>query len=860
MATWESTGINGLDKVLCGLRKGDNVVLQVDSIDDFGKFVTPYIQQSIKDQRNIVYVRFAAHRPLVDDHPQITVYNLEAMNGFESFSSEVHNIISKHGFGAYYVFDCLSDLLKAWATDLMIGNFFKVTCPYLFELDTIAYFAILRDHHSFQTVARIRETTQLLLDIYHFDDSIYVHPLKVWNRYAPTMFLPHRQNGDEFSPVISSIDASKLLSRISQKSARDSERQLDYWDKLFIQANKLGESTECSKQVQGIKSELCRLIIGSEKRISEMSQKYFSLEDLMSIKSRLVGSGFIGGKAAGMLLAQNILLQEKELNWTDYMEPHDSFYVGSDVFYSYVVENGWWKLLMQQKTKEGYFDVAPEIQRNFLKGKFPAQIRERFQEIIEYYGQSPIIVRSSSLLEDSFGNAFAGKYESIFLVNQGDPDQRYKAFENAVRRVYASTMSQEALAYRLHRGLDEHDEQMALLVQRVSGSYKKSDFFPDLGGVGISYNTFVWNKELDPKAGMLRLVFGLGTRAVDRVKDDYPQTIALDKPMLRPHAAREDMIRFSQRKVDVLNLSENELTTYEADKVLNDNPELNISLIAAEDMETQQKRKELGLKAQRSWILTFENLLTKTNFTETMQRMLKTLEKHYDYPVDVEFTVNFSGEEDFRINIVQCRPLQTKGIKAGVNIPKHIDSEKILISSEGHTMGGNISQTISRLIYIDPERYVALPNSEKYSIARIIGKLNHLINDKELMPVMLMGPGRWGTTTPSLGVPVNFGEINKTTILVEMAYEAGQLMPELSFGSHFFQDLVESDIFYLALYPQKKGVVFNYDKIEGMDNMLNELVPEAENYSDVIKVFEFNDSPLQIISNLISQKSVCFFK
>src|SRR4030042_270471 len=141
--------------------------------------------------------------------------------------------------------------------------------------------------------------------------------------------------------------------------------------------------------------------------------------------------------------------------------------------------------------------------------------------MIEYFGQSPIIVRSSSLLEDAFGNAFAGKYESVFCVNQGSPEQRYADFEEAVRTVYASTMSEDALTYRLERGLDQQDEQMALLVQRVSGSYRNGYFFPDLAGVGMSHNAFVWKPDLDPKAGMPRLVFGVGTKICTRVGADY---------------------------------------------------------------------------------------------------------------------------------------------------------------------------------------------------------------------------------------------------------------------------------------------------------------------------------------------------
>ena len=859
MTAWASTGFENLDKILCNIKKGDNIVWQVDSVEDYHHFVAPYVDKALKDGRNVVYMRFAHHRPLIKDKAGITTYQLDAKSGFESFSTQVHAIISSEGTEAYYVFDCLSDLLSAWATDLMVGNFFMVTCPYLFELDTIAYFAILRNHHSFQTIARIRETTQLLLDVYNFEENFYVHPLKVWKRYSPTMFLPHMQQGGKFAPVISSIDASKLFSHISQKSPGDSARFLDHWDRLFMKADNLTGIEPDSKKAKELVKKLCGIMIGREKRISHLAQENFTLEDLMDIKGRLVGSGFIGGKAAGMLIAQKILSKDKSFDWNQNLESHDSFYVGSDIFYSYIVENGWWKLLMKQKTKDGYFETAPEMKENILRGKFPEQIRERFQEITEYFGQSPIIVRSSSLLEDSFGNAFAGKYESLFLVNQGDPQQRYNEFEEAVRRVYASTMDANALEYRLQRGLDQQDEQMALLVQRVSGSYKNGYFFPDLAGVGVSYNTFVWNSELDAAAGMLRLVFGLGTRAVDRVEDDYPQTIALDKPLLRPYGKKADAVKFSQHKVDLLDTNQNCLSTVDFSDLLKEDININLKLLATKDLQLERKIKELGLNTQKSWLLTFEKLLSKTNFTQVMQKLLKTLESNYKYPVDVEFTINFIDDDSFRINLVQCRPLQTKGLKANVQIPKDIKSDNILFSSSGFTMGGCISQQIRRIIYIEPQAYVEASISQKYSIARVIGKLNRQIISREVMPTILLGPGRWGTTTPSLGVPVSFSEINKIAVLVEIAYHGGNLMPELSFGTHFFQDLVESDIFYSALFPQKESVAFNSEQLLEMPNMLTSFLPEEKTYENVIRVYETNTNQLQIMCDIVSQKVVCFF-
>ena len=432
MAGWASTGIDGLDAVLTGLEKGDNVVWQVDSIDGFAAFVDPYVERAKQQGRKLIYLRFANHQPLVQPDSGIKIYNLDAGSGFESFTTQVHAIITEEGKEVYYVFDCLSHLLDAWATDLMIGNFFMVTCPYLFELDTIAYFALLRDRHSFKTIARIRETTQLLLDLYNIGGKNCLHPLKVWKRYSPTMFLPHFQQQEKFVPITSSVDSSKLLSYISERGLKPAERALDYWDNLFLHAKEISALPRALQQDrQEMIERLCKIMIGRDERMLSLATKHFTLEDLHAVKSRLIGTGFIGGKVVGMLLANKIVAKDK-LDLGRHLEPHDSFYVGSDVFYTYLVENGCWKLRVEQKTKEGYFKVAAELREKILSGKFPDQIREQFQEMIEYFGQSPIIVRSSSLLEDAFGNAFAGKYESIFCVNQGSPEQRYADFEEAV--------------------------------------------------------------------------------------------------------------------------------------------------------------------------------------------------------------------------------------------------------------------------------------------------------------------------------------------------------------------------------------------------------------------------------------------
>ena len=292
-----STGIKGLDKTLNYLQMGDNVVFQVESIEDYKTFVIPYVTAALEKGRRVVYMRFAQHPPILESAGKVATYKLNADIGFESFSTQVHNIIHKEGRDVFYVFDCLSDLLLTWATDLMIGNFFVITCPYLFELNTVAYFSILRNRHSFKTIARIRETAQVLLDVYNYQGKLCVHPVKAWQRYSPTMFLPHIVENDEFVPIMNSADASNLFSYLTQAAAGNAERNLDYWDRIFLQAKDLLESPKDAKEKQKMIEQLARVLIGREKRMIDLVKEYFTLEDLIEIKERLIGTGFIGGKS-----------------------------------------------------------------------------------------------------------------------------------------------------------------------------------------------------------------------------------------------------------------------------------------------------------------------------------------------------------------------------------------------------------------------------------------------------------------------------------------------------------------------------------------------------------------------------------
>ena len=855
----QSTGMKGLDNIIDGLRPGDNVVWRVDDIRFYRDFAALFVKRALEEKRRVVYIRFGSHAPLLDEKDNIKTYTLDAAKGFESFTREVNNIVTKEGEGVYYVFDCLSELLPAWATDFMVGNFFRVTCPHLADMNTIAYFAVLRNSFTHRTVARIRKTAQIFLDVYHFEEHDYIHPLKVAERYSPTMFLPHVKRDEAFEPVTDSNAATNLLSSISGKGIESLRRNLDYWDRLFLRAEYLLDTPSSEEEKRAMVEQICRVMITQDRKIFSLAAEHFTLEDLLRIKSRMIGTGFIGGKAVGMLLAGKIMSKDRSFDWHQFLEPHDSFFLGSDVFYAYIVHNDLWDLHMEQRTEEGYFKAAARLKDRILQGKFLREIEEQFQQMIDYFGTAPIIVRSSSLLEDSFGNAFAGKYESIFCANQSTPEQRYFYFSQAVRQIFASTLNEDALVYRLRRGLDRVDEQMALLIQRVSGVYRKNYFFPDLAGVGHSHNMYVWTKKMKPEAGMLRLVLGLGTRAVNRVEGDYARMVALDAPLLKPHAGVKDERRFSQHHVDIINLPENRFQTVPFQNLIDEKLDINIEEIASRDDEAIQMMKERGKKGREFWILNFDRLLSESVFLDKLKKALKVLESTYQYPVDIEFTVNFADNGKFRINLLQCRPLETKGLGKRVKIPKNIKPERIFFESKGDFLGGNISQGIKQVISVNEERYNELPLTNKYDIARIVGRLNKMIKSREESPTLLLGPGRWGSTTPSLGVPTNFSEISNIAILGEISSASGDLMPELSFGTHFFQDLVEAQIFYVALFPDKEDIVFNREWLHAQTNIFEKLLPEFGKYRDVINVYDVTRNKLQIMSDVLTQKVICFF-
>ncbi|MFO7772875.1 MAG: PEP/pyruvate-binding domain-containing protein [Dehalococcoidia bacterium] len=866
------TGLASLDELLQGLRLGDNVVWQVDQLEDYPFFAQAFAGQVIRDGLDCVYLRFAPHAAILESQPGLTITTIDPSYGFDYFAGEVHRIIEERGRKVCYIFDNLSALVDEWATDELLANFFQVTCPYLLEVDSVAYFALRRGQHGHGAIARIRNTTQILIDVYHVGGDMYIHPLKVWGRYSPHMFVPHRIAAKGLEPILRSGDAATILATASKRPITISSESIAPWDTVYrtlVQHNEAQpNSPNMTPETMVLKESLSRMMLGNHRTLNQLSDRYLTLDDLLKVRSRLIGSGRIGGKAAGMLIARSVLLADQErIDFSPVLEEHDSFYIGSDVFFTFLVNNGLFQLRLElTRTGKLSREEFTKLEQKFLEGNFPEEIMEQFRSMIDYYGQAPIIVRSSSLLEDGFTDAFAGKYRSEFCANQGSPEKRLDIFLKAIKLVYASALNPDALAYRHKRGLEEGDEQMAVLVQRVSGMPYEKFFFPSLAGVAFSRNLYAWTSRIDSKKGMIRLVFGLGTRAVNRVSGDYPRMIAVSHPKIRPEIGME-VAKYSQRMVDVLNLEENTFVTEPFIELIKGDRYPGLNLLTSEITDGYLRdwfATPSGGTAQ-DLVLTFNKLINQTELVNIVGEMLIRLEEAWGQPVDIEFTAHVDGQNNsVRVNLLQCRSLRVPTLSGTrISTPENLPGEQVLFRSNRAINAGVVSD-IRYIIYIDPKKYAALATVDtKRSVGRVIGKLNDELRRME-GKVMSMGPGRWGSNNIELGVNVGYADIDATAVLVEIAREEAGHTPEVSYGTHFFQDLVESDILYLPVYPDDATTDFNTEFFFRSPNILRELLPELSDFEDVVHVTDVPRATEGALAKVVvdpeTRNAVCFLE
>jgi len=624
--------------------------------------------------------------------------------------------------------------------------------------------------------------------------------------------------------------------------------ELAPWDLLFVQGLAFESApperrAQIEHHLREIVVVLIKGMISDQLDFVRVAREYFTIRDLKEIYDRRIGRGKIGGKAAGMLLAYKIIQRESERHGVDVagcLAIPDSYFIGSDVFYDFHASNNLFPYMNQKyKSLERMLEDYPAAFAAYLNSQMPDYVERALARLLERIGRAPLIVRSSSLLEDNFGKSFAGKYDSFFLPNQGAFEENLEALTGAIKKVYASVIRSEALIYRETVGLTDYDERMAVLIQKVEGARYRGYFLPAVAGVAFSKNPYRWSPRIRVEDGMLRLVTGLGTRAVERVDNDYPRMVALSHPTLRPEQSPGAVRRYSQHQIDVLDLHANAFKTMPVIDVLGaDYPSLG-AIMSLDRGDYVQPFANRPLSMERhDLIVTFDRLLAHKPFVETMRGMLRVIEKAYGRPVDVEFAgdvISTYPDLRFKVTLLQCRPLSVRQPEQRYLIPDNIPPDTILFTANRQVPHG-YANGIRYIVYVDPRVYAHIPDANtRFEIGRVVGRLNQALAGA---PFVLMGPGRWGSSNAMLGVKVTYADIYNTKVLIEVAREDEGSVPELSYGTHFFLDLVEANIYPLPLYPDDPSTVYQDDFFTSAANALPQLLPADEAYAPYLKVID----------------------
>ena len=616
------------------------------------------------------------------------------------------------------------------------------------------------------------------------------------------------------------------------------------------------------EEVMGLRVALLRNFISEHLEFLRIAKHYLTIRDMPPVVDHTIGSaaghGRVGGKAAGMLLGHKIIKSQRRKEYGDLIRLPASYFLRTDVFEDFLSLNGLTRYQHQKyKSPEEIRNEFPAIQEVFRNGQFPEYVIKQCRSMLKQLGKHPIIVRSSSLLEDHFKAAFSGKYQSLFLGNQGAFDQRLSQLLAAIGEVFASGIAPDPLIYRKERDLLDYDEKIGILIQKVVGFKYRHFFLPAFAGVAFSRNDYTWNPRIQEKDGLMRIVMGLGTRAVDRVGDDYPRLVPLSAPTLRPETTLQAQKKYSQTHIDVINLKTNSYEVIPLQDLWGPEqmPGIEKILSIEKDDMLQTPFKNIPPSEYPAGVITFENLLKNTDFPHTMRDILQVLEDAYECPVDIEFS--YDGQH---LYMLQTRPLVRQFEDKAVTIPKDIPAQDAIFSTQRFVRNGRIDN-IDYVIYCDPQAYLQLQDDHKrYQLARTIGKLNHALADKTFI---LLGPGRWGSNNIRLGIPVQYSEINNTKALIEIAHREGDYTPEVSFGTHFFLDLVEKGIHYLPLFPDDGDNTFQAEFFHETPNTLKSVLPDTKDQESLIKLIDVNSMgngrPLQLRMNARQNYALAYF-
>ena len=470
-----------------------------------------------------------------------------------------------------------------------------------------------------------------------------------WQRRLETIRDLHTDN--YFANNLGSTLLEQLIDEVlknQDKATQDVELtfnpEIAPWAMLFDQGKLYDalpppELEKVKHHLEEIKVVLIKRLLSDQLPFIHVAKQVFSINDLNWIYERLIGSGKVGGKAGGMLLAWHIL-ERANHDYGPHIAKHvtipDTYFIGSEVIYEFMLQNK-----MERFVNQKYLSVEemnnqyPEIVAYCLNGKIPNYIMEQLRDVLNQLNGRPFVARSSSLLEDHLDYAFAGKYDSVFCPNQGTHQENFEALLDAVRRVYASTFNPKAMIERQQQGLIDYDERMAVMIQPLIGHQYGRYFLPTIVGAGLSQNP--WYDEGDSRTydGCLRLTLGLDERVHTPLQESDTLIICLSTPTYLD--VNKDLI---QSKVKVVDLEENRFKVLPISEILQTDYPYGRYLL---DRQTNQ--------------LTYDHLIEDEKFIRLMRTALARLEKTYGVPVQFEFAVEIQdmpGGPDYKLYVLQC--------------------------------------------------------------------------------------------------------------------------------------------------------------------------------------------------------------
>ena len=518
-----------------------------------------------------------------------------------------------------------------------------------------------------------------------------------------------------------------------------------------------------------------------------------------------IGSGSIGGKARGLAFIDSLLKRNRMVDKYDdiILTIPRTVVLGTDVFDEFMEDNNLYKIALSERSDE-------EILNQFIKGRLPFRIHEDLFAFLAVV-KKPIAIRSSSLLEDSHYQPFAGIYSTYMIPNIVDDERlMIEKLSIAIKSVYASVYFKGSKAYMTATKNVIDEEKMGIILQEVCGQQYGDRFYPVISGVARSINFYPIDPE-KPEDGIMNVALGLGKYIVDggnslRISPRYPKKVLqLSSPEMTMRETQKyfyaldlNSESFKPNVDDGINILK--LPIREAEK---DN---SIKYVASTfDFESNMIRD--GIHHEGKKLITFSNILNHNTFplASIMADVLQIAQAEMNKPVEIEFAVDLDVPDDEPqiFNLLQIRPIVDQDQVINENLDEVNIEDTILFSNSA--LGNGIIDDVCDIVYIRPEKFEAARNTDLVNEIAVI-------NDRFLEEgknYILIGPGRWGSSDPWLGIPVKWPQISAARLIVESGLSHYRIDP--SQGTHFFQNLTSFRVGYFTINPFNKDGFFDLD-------------------------------------------------